>query len=75
MVRDVRRAPRCCYQIPPSFGVGIRTPRARLTEDEVREIRRSYANGGVSMRELGEEYGVTRTNIWRIVRRVSWRHL
>jgi len=34
-----------------------------------------FTNGGVSMRELGEEYGVTRTNIWRIVRRVSWRHL
>jgi DNA-binding MarR family transcriptional regulator len=66
---------------PPSFSVGVKNSRARLTEDEVRTIRKLYAdggggyNGGPSMRELGEEYGVTRTNIWRIVRRVSWRHL
>jgi len=66
---------------PPGHGAGVKNSRARLTEDEVHTIRRRYAeaggayNGSPSMRELGEEYGVTRTNIWRIVRRVSWRHL
>jgi hypothetical protein len=66
---------------PPSFGVGERNSRARLTEADVREIRRRYAEGGggnvggISQRELAEEYEVTRCCIWRILHRATWRHV
>ena len=66
---------------PPSFGRGERNSRARLTEDDVLSIRRRYSegggsnNGGISQRELGEEYGVGKANVGRITRRTSWKHI
>lgn len=48
---------------------------AKLTEKDVREIRRRYKEGGIFQRELGEEYGITRSSIGAIVRRKSWKHI
>lgn len=48
---------------------------AKLTESQVREIRRRYAAGGVSQRQLGAEYGVSQMPISYIVRRVTWKHV
>lgn len=53
---------------------GERAARARLTEDDVREIRAEYAAGGVSQRELGERYGVGAGAIGKIVRGTRWAH-
>jgi hypothetical protein len=46
-----------------------------LTEKTAIEIRSRYAAGGVSYADLGSEYGVTKTHIWRIVRRKAWSHV
>ena len=48
---------------------------AKLTEDDAREIRRLYAAGGVTQRELAEMFGITQTNVWYIVHRRAWKHV
>lgn len=48
---------------------------ARLTEQDVLELRRRYAEGGVTQYQLADEYGVDQTNISLIVRRKKWKHI
>jgi hypothetical protein len=48
---------------------------AKLTEEQVLEIRRRYADGGVTQQALGDEYGVDRSIISDIARRKIWAHL
>jgi hypothetical protein len=48
---------------------------AKLTEEQVLEIRRRYAAGGVAQRPLAAEYGVCQALIGYIVRREAWAHL
>jgi hypothetical protein len=48
---------------------------AKLTADDVREIRRRYAEGGVAYKQLAEAFAVTASVIGLIVRRKSWRHV
>lgn len=48
---------------------------ARLTEEQVLEIRRRYIKGGVTQMQLADEYGVGRANIGAITIGRSWRHL
>lgn len=45
-----------------------------LSSADVDEIRQRYATGDVTQRALADEYGVSRSNIGRIVRRVNWKH-
>jgi hypothetical protein len=53
------------------FGMaGERNPRAKLTLDQVREIRSSSENQYV----LAERYGVTQSNISIIQSGVNWKH-
>jgi len=48
---------------------------ARLTENDVKEIRSLYASRTMSQSELGRLFGVTQVQISSIVRRESWRHI
>lgn len=52
---------------------GETSPLAVLTAAQVDEIRTRYAAGGVFQRELAAEYGVSQTQIGRIVRLVRWK--
>ena len=47
----------------------------KLTEGDVIEIRRRYAEGGVTQRQLGRLYGVSQPHICGIVNRVKWKHI
>lgn len=47
---------------------------ARLTADDVREIRRHYANGSPAQ-ELAIRFGVLRAHIYSITSRRAWRHV
>lgn len=51
---------------------GQKNHQAKLTTEQVAEIRRRYSVGDVLMRELGEEFGVGRQAIGKIVRGVRW---
>lgn len=54
--------------------VGAENPRAKLDEVAVTEIRNRYAAGGVLLRELGSEYGVSEATVCKIVNRQLWGH-
>lgn len=47
---------------------GVAHPFAKLTEDDVFEIREAYAAGGVTQKELALQYGVHQAQICRVVR-------
>jgi len=49
--------------------------RAKLNDDKVEEVRRLYATGNFTQRELGLRFGVHRQTISKIVRRKSWKHI
>ena len=48
---------------------------AKLTADDVIEIRLRYATGGVSQIELANEYNISGSQICRIINRVRWGHI
>jgi hypothetical protein len=48
---------------------------AKLTEDDVREIRAAYRNGNTSRRKLAAQFGMSRTHIGNIVRGEKWKHV
>lgn len=54
---------------------GSRHHLTRLTEEAVAEIVRRYAAGGISQRVLGLEYGVSQSEISRMVNGRSWKHV
>jgi len=54
---------------------GEQSETAKLTENQVREIRRRYASGKFSQHSIAREYHVDQANIWRIVHRQKWTHV
>lgn len=50
-------------------------PNSKLTTDQVREIRRRYAAGGVSHYDLADEYPVNRPTIGKILSGKMWGHV
>lgn len=46
--------------------------RAKLTNEQVKEIRRRYDAGGVSQKELADEFGAGQGTVHNIVRRKGW---
>jgi HNH endonuclease len=53
---------------------GMTAPRAKLTDDQVREIRRLSA-AGRSRASLGREYGIGNASVSKIVLRQRWAHI
>lgn len=51
---------------------GLRNPRNRHSENDIRTIRSLYATGKYSQREIGEMYGVRQAAISGVVLRRSW---
>jgi hypothetical protein len=47
----------------------------KLTEHDVRKIRSLYADGNMTMDEIGTMFRVTKSNIRRIVRRLTWKNV
>jgi DNA-binding MarR family transcriptional regulator len=52
--------------------LGEKTPTAKLTEEQVLEIRRRI---GQTQRALGEEFGVDQSTISDILKGRTWAHL
>ena len=50
------------------------TQLSNLTEEQVLEIRRRVSNGETQRRVM-KEFGLTRTGIWHIVHRNTWKHI
>jgi hypothetical protein len=49
--------------------------RCKLTEDQVREIRRRYAIGEATQRTLAAEFQISGRQVFDLVHRKSWRHI
>ena len=48
---------------------------SKLTDEQVKEIREKYSQGGPTQQKLGEEYGVHFTVISSIILRKIWSHI
>lgn len=45
---------------------------AKLTEDQVRELRAAHAAGGVSYRQLAKRFGIDVNTAWMAIQRKTW---
>lgn len=48
---------------------------ARLTEDQVRQIRKEHEAGNITQASLERKYGMSRSAIYSIVHRITWKHI
>ena len=48
---------------------------AKLTDDNVRWIKKAYAAGGWTLKELGDKFGVAFSNISNVVNGKAWKHV
>src|SRR5262252_643840 len=60
---------------PRASASGERNHHAALTEDAVREMRRLWAAGGITLTELGARFGVSKAGAEGVVYRRSWKHV
>lgn len=60
---------------PETSPVGTRHGSAKLTDEQVRDIRRIYRGGGISQDEISYRFGVSQSVISGIVRLKGWRHV
>ncbi len=65
-------------QTQHSYDLGLKKPvhtNRKLTDDEVREIRKTYVKGSTEFGSgaLSKKYGVTDANILKIAKRISYR--
>ena len=64
-VRDRHNKGRTCS--------GENRPQARLTEQDVIDIRSRYIPRKVTLQQLANEYGVNNSHIWHIVNGTHWK--
>jgi hypothetical protein len=73
--RRPRGAKHHTHKRPEAVARGERQGSAKLTDQQVLEIRARYATGAVSLRALARQYGLGSSQIYRIIQRKSWAHL
>lgn len=56
-------------------GNGEKNFASKLTEKDVKEIRRIYKTKYVSQRKLAKKFGISQTQIGRIINDTSWKYL
>jgi len=54
---------------------GEQKPFSKLQTHQIKQIRTSYSNGGITQRELGIQYGICQQTVNRIIHRKTWRHV
>lgn len=69
--------PRCisCHHKYDKLNQGEKCATAKLTEEDVLEIRSKYSIGGYTQQDLAYIYGVTQSAIYKIVNYINWRHI
>lgn len=55
--------------------VGELSPNSKLTAEDIRNIRRTVAEGRATHRQIEAAYGISHGQVSRIVRRHTWRHV
>lgn len=59
---------------PDCVSRGEDSPRAVLTETQVKKIRRAYENGK-TQRALAKQYGVSQYAVYSVLKNLTWRHV
>lgn len=54
---------------------GVTSPKSKLNDEKVREIRRKYIRGVRGYHRLGREYGVSYDTISKIIKGYTWKHV
>jgi hypothetical protein len=54
---------------------GIKNHNAKLSEEQVLELRARYEAGGISQKDLAAEYGISHALVSFIVTRKAWKHI
>lgn len=74
--RDMMTRKRHRYQTQPdNVQRGEELTQSKLSGDKVREIRRLYAEGGVTLQDLAARYGVTKVCVHHVIIRKTWKHI
>lgn len=60
---------------PDAIPRGSKASRSKLTEEDIRLIRREYDGGGISQRALADRYGVSQRAVWAVLAGVTWGHV
>lgn len=60
---------------PESIMRGEMQSAAKLTDQKVIEMRARYASGEGSTVSLAREYGVSQGTAWKVLNRLSWKHI
>ena len=55
--------------------VGENSPNSKLTDDDVRAIRKQYSSKNCTLDDLSKEFGVCFQQISRIINRKRWKHV
>jgi hypothetical protein len=58
----------------PPIQTGVNHHQAKLSEDNVRLIRKQAASGK-TQRELAAQFKITQSSVWAIVKLQTWRHI
>ena len=72
-MRDMVRKGRHGTVNDSGLNVGVRNPRSKLSSAQVAEIRSLYTDGTFTQGQLVQMFGVSQTQISRIVRRELWK--
>lgn len=59
---------------PNAAARGERAGAAKLTEDDVRAIRKAHVDGEC-YREIGGRFGISLQNVWYITNGITWKHV
>lgn len=54
---------------------GIKHRNAKLTDEQVVEIRSLYDNHAMTSRAMARKFGIAESTVWQITSRRNWRHL
>lgn len=54
------------------YWTGARSPNAALSDEQVRQIRSTYASGGPSLQSLADQFGISKRAIHRCVKRETY---
>lgn len=63
------------HLIGNTWAQGTKHGKAKLTEEQVLEIRKKYTGKRGEQSQLARDYGVTQKSIWDIVNRNQWKHI
>jgi hypothetical protein len=74
-MKDAYAKGRLNFQVKPSLFQGTAKHNVKLTDSDVRHIRRLWVSGEMNKTELGRRFGVDRKNIRLILQGKRWKHI